>query len=55
MNKLLQGEYDQILQDLIELLDTAEQEYTPEQASTWAWERLLSQHPELTPAEAWLG
>lgn len=51
----VQYEYDLILEDLIVLLDNLEQEYTDAQVNTWAWERLLKHHPELTPEEAWLG
>lgn len=51
----LQLEYQQILQDRVELLQNAGEEYSEARVSTWAWGVLLDRHPELTPEEAWLG
>ena len=45
----------QILQDRVELLQNAGEAYDEAELSSWAWEVLLDQHPELMPEEAWLG
>lgn len=45
-NDLLQLEYFQIEQDLVELLDTAGQEYTEAQVQAWAWKLLFDRHPD---------
>jgi hypothetical protein len=38
--------YQVILEDLIENLQSAGQEYTDEQAQGWAWDRFFAQYPE---------
>ena len=38
--------YQVILEDLIENLQSLEQEYTDEQAQAWAWDRFFQQYPE---------
>ena len=53
--RALELELAQIQQDLVELLDTAGQEYTEAEVQTWAWEKLLNRYPEFTPDEAWNG
>ena len=45
----------QILQDRVELLQNIGEAYDEAELSSWAWEVLLDQHPELMPEEAWLG
>jgi hypothetical protein len=54
-NDLLQLEYFQIEQDLVELLDTAGQEYTEAQVQAWAWKLLFDRHPGFMLDEAWNG
>ena len=51
----LELELAQIQQDLVELLDTAGQEYTEAEVQTWAWEKLFNRYPEFTPDKAWNG
>ena len=38
--------YQVILEDLIENLQSLGQEYTDEQAQGWAWDRFFQQYPE---------
>jgi hypothetical protein len=38
--------YQVILEDLIENLQSLGQEYTDEQAQAWAWDRFFQQYPE---------
>jgi len=45
----------QILQDRVELLQNVGEAYNEAELSSWAWEVLLDQHPELMPEKAWLG
>ena len=53
--RALELELAQIQQDLVELLDTAGQEYTEAEVKTWAWEQLFNRYPRFTPHEAWNG
>jgi hypothetical protein len=54
-NDLLQLEYFQIEQDLVELLDTAGQEYTEAQVQAQAWKLLFDRHPDFMLDVAWSG
>lgn len=49
--QFLELEHAQILQDKIELLQNAGQDYCEAQVNAWAWKAVLDQHPELTPEE----
>jgi hypothetical protein len=39
-------DYQQILENLIENLQSSGQEYTPEQAEGWAWDYFFKKYPE---------
>jgi hypothetical protein len=43
----LQHEYQQILEDHVHLLETAGQDYTQAEVTSWAWEVILNRYPEL--------